>query len=543
MKTIYCISLFLFFTGLLSNTWAVELKPSAESEEVDGIEDSSNNAKTGRVYGSWLFNGGFGDTEFTGINPSYRISQGDTLLVQLWGGIDVQETLVVDAQGNVFIPKVGPVRVLGVENKRLNEVVLKSIKRVYKSNVDAYITLASSQKIKVFLTGMVESPGLYEGQSADSILRFIDQAGGIRKALGSYRSVEIKRNSEVIQRVDLYSFLSDGNIGNTQLQDGDVIFVGRKNGEVTIEGEVGFTGSYELSEGMNYLGQIVQAVVQREKATHVTVVQPVGGQINATQYPITQIDKILVRPGALLKVSSQLRPTSISVEVAGEHNSQSEIVLPWGATLKDLLDQVEYSPLSNQQAIKLYRKSVAQRQKETLDASLTALEQSVLTARSGTNETAKLRKAEAEIVLQWVEKARKVQPQGQVVLSKGYDPSAIILKQDDRIVIPQYKNLVMVHGEVWFPATFSYESGKSIRKYVAQAGGLTADEDDMNILVMKPNGSFLSANGEVKNKAFIEPGDEIFVLAKPQIKSIQLTKDITQVIYQVAVSAAVVLAL
>ena len=42
---------------------------------------------------------------------------------------------------------------------------------------------------------------------------------------------------------------------------------------------------------------------------------------------------------------------------------------------------------------------------------------------------------------------------------------------------------------------------------------------------------------------YIEPGDEIFVLAKPQIKSLQLTKDITQVIYQVAVSAAVVLAL
>ena len=41
----------------------------------------------------------------------------------------------------------------------------------------------------------------------------------------------------------------------------------------------------------------------------------------------------------------------------------------------------------------------------------------------------------------------------------------------------------------------------------------------------------------------IHPGDEVFVLAKPDVKSLQLTKDIMQVIYQVAVSAAVVLAI
>ena len=65
----------------------------------------------------------------------------------------------------------------------------------------------------------------------------------------------------------------------------------------------------------------------------------------------------------------------------------------------------------------------------------------------------------------------------------------------------------------------------------------------MNILLMKPNGSFVSANSELKDKKFVGPGDEIFVLAKPDFKSLQVTKDITQVIYQVAVSAAVVLAL
>jgi hypothetical protein len=60
---------------------------------------------------------------------------------------------------------------------------------------------------------------------------------------------------------------------------------------------------------------------------------------------------------------------------------------------------------------------------------------------------------------------------------------------------------------------------------------------------MKPNGSFIDVNSDLSDEDEIQPGDEIFVLAKPDVKSLQLTKDITQVIYQVAVSAAVVLAL
>ena len=518
---------------------AIELQSAPEAEKMATL-DATNSKE---VYGSWLFTGGFQAAEFTGVNPSYRISQGDTLMVQLWGGINVQQELVVDAQGNIFVPEVGPVKVLGVENQNLNTVVLKSINRVYKSNVEAYVTLASSQKIKVFLSGLVEKPGLYEGQSADSVLRFLDQAGGIKKDLGSDRNIQVKRAGKTIRQIDLYDYLTQGNLTELQMQDGDVIFVGRRNGEVSVEGEVAFAGRYELKSGENDLRDILSAMVGKEKATHITVVQPEGKVIDASQYLLSEASGVDVQPGALIKVSSQLRQNSISVELIGEHNSPGEIILPWGATLKDLLDQIEFTALSDQSALQLYRKSVAVRQKETLEASLTALEQSVLTARSGTTETAQLRKTEAEIVLKWIEKAREVQPRGQVLLGEGFDPSAILLQQDDKIVIPPQRNLVMIHGEVWFPTAITFEKGRSVKKYIAQAGGATEDLDDMNILLMKPNGSFVSANSELKDKKFVGPGDEIFVLAKPDFKSLQVTKDITQVIYQVAVSAAVVLAL
>jgi protein involved in polysaccharide export with SLBB domain len=523
---------------------AVSVQQDADAEVQQLIQDTESN----QLYGSWLFGGGFTDASFSAVNPNYRISHGDTLMVQLWGGMDYQAEVKVDPQGNIFIPKVGPVKVLGVSNSKLNQVLLKSVKRVYKSNVEAYVTLLSSQKVKVFLSGLVKKPGLYEGQSADSVLRFIDQAGGIRIDIGSYRHIQVKRANKTKYSIDLYEFLEQGTMPAIQLQDGDVIFVGPKKGDITIEGEVGFSGKYELKDHTANLGQVLTALVANEKATHVTVIEPeaVGTEkkeVKAKQYPLAEAKDIQLKPGALVKVSSQLRAKSISVEVVGEHNSEFEMVLPWGSNLAQLLERVEYSELSNRNAIQLYRKSVAVRQKDMLLASLQALEQSVLTARSETKESAQLRATEAEIILKWIEKAKKVEPKGQVLLSKGYDSSAVILQQGDRVVVPSKRNLVMVHGEVLFPTAIAYNDELSPEDFISSAGGATEDVDDMNILVMKPNGAFVDINDDLSDEDEISPGDEIFVLAKPDAKSLQLTKDLTQVMYQIAVSAAVVLAL
>jgi len=522
---------------------AIAVQQDEDAEVQEAIQDSD----TTKQYGSWLFNGGFKQASFSAVNPDYRVSQGDTLLVQLWGGIDYQSETQVDPQGNIFIPKVGPIKVLGVSNNKLNKVILKSVKRVYKSNVEAYVTLLSSQKVKVFLSGLVKKPGIYEGQSADSVLRFIDQAGGIRNDIGSYRHIQVKRNNKTKYEIDLYEFIQKGFMPSVQLQDGDVIFVASKTGEITVEGEVGFSGRYELKNHASELADVLNALVMNEKATHITVIEPSDNAgkkaVNAKQYSVAQANKVTLKPGALVKVSSQLRADSISVEVVGEHNSEFEMVLPWGANLAQLLEKIEYTNLSNQNAIQLYRKSVAVRQKDMLMASLQALEQSVLTARSETKESAQLRAAEADIILKWISKAKDVQPKGQVLLSKGYDASSVILQQGDRIVVPSKRNLVMVHGEVLFPTAIAYHEDLAADDFIANAGGTTGDEDDMNILVMKPNGAFIDINGDLGDEDEVSAGDEIFVLAKPDVKSLQLTKDITQVIYQIAVSAAVVLTL
>lgn len=499
--------------------------------------------KTDDIYGSWLFQGNFSNASFSGFNPNYHIAIGDKVLVQLWGGVNFQGELVVDAHGNVFIPNVGPVLINGIKNKDLNGVVQKSVQRIYKANVEVYANLATSQKVKVFVAGTVEEPGLYEGQSADSILRFIDQAGGIRSDIGGYRNILLKRNNKLLKQFDLYDFLTTGELPVTPLQEGDVIFVGAKNGEVNIQGDVGFEGKFEVNQNNTLLTDILTAVAIKENATHVTIVNSQGTEGDAKQYLINDLANANVTPGSLIKVSSQIRAKSISVEVIGEHNSQQEFVLPWGSTLSELIKEVEFTTLSNKAAIQLYRPSVALRQKAMLLESLNSLEQNVLTTRSQTTEAATLRSTEAETILMWIEKAKKVEPKGQVLLTHLNKNNPIYLQQGDKIVIPAQRNLVMVHGEVLFPTAIAYQESLSPTDFIEQAGGAMADFDEMNILIMKPNGSVITANKALSNKKIITAGDEIFVLAKPDEKSFQLTKDITEVMYRIAASAAVFLAI
>ena len=77
--------------------------------------DYAANAKSD-VFGANLFVGSFARGGATQFNPDYVISAGDRIQVRLWGGFNFDGILLVDPQGNVFLPQVGPVRIAGVRN-------------------------------------------------------------------------------------------------------------------------------------------------------------------------------------------------------------------------------------------------------------------------------------------------------------------------------------------------------------------------------------------------------------------------------------------
>lgn len=495
------------------------------------------------AFGDWIFGGEFANQSFVGFNPTYTVATGDNISLRLWGGFDFDGELVVDAQGNVFVPKVGPVKLLGVMNKDINGVMGEAVRRVFKKNVSVYASLGGAEPVKVFVTGFVKQPGLFAGHSSDSVLFFLDQAGGIDSARGSYLDVQVLRGGAPYKRVNLYDFILSGSMPQFQLADGDTIVVSPVMSQAAILGEVQNANLFEFNGGSILASELFRYARPQPHATHFRISRNNRSKTEVEYFPLSKASGVTVYPGDALEITSDKTKGTISVRVEGEHLSPQEFILPYGARLRDLLARVRYGDDAQPEAIQLMRRSVKLRQKEMLEAQLQALESSVLTARSNTTSEAQLRKAEAELILRWVERAKDIEPKGLVALSGADTVNDILLEPGDIIRIPRRSNLVMVHGDVLFPTAMAYQSGRTIEDYINRAGGFTQNKGNTNILILHRDGSFRKVpRSHIDSKRVVlVPGDEIFVLPRVATKHLQIASDFLNVIYQLAISAGVVL--
>ncbi|MCS0630967.1 polysaccharide export protein [Telluria mixta] len=500
--------------------------------------DYSVNTKSD-VFGAKLFSGSFLQQGAMQFNPDYLIAVGDQLMMRFWGGFNFEGVFTVDPKGNVFVPQVGPVQVLGVRNRDLQQVVEASVRKVFRANVAVYASLAKAQPVRVFVGGNVRRPGLYNGTSMDSLLHYLDSAGGIDTERGSFLNVVVKRGQQVRTSVNLYDFLLNGVMPMIQLGDGDVIFVEPRHHTVKVEGFAENAKRFEFVDKSITLADVMALAKPTSQATNVRIVRNSGTVRNIDYYSLSTATDVRIFDGDEVEFTSDTKPGTITVRVDGEHQSMREYVLPYGASMGMLLSQIKPSAQSDMQNIQLFRHSVQERQKELLDTSLSNLQQAVLTARSGTAEEAQLRKEEAGLMLQWVERARKITPRGQVVISRAANLNDLVLENGDTLRIPAKGSLVLVSGEVLFPNAVAYDPKWGLEDYVRVTGGLTQHADSSRIIIAHPDGSFDDSN----NLSALKAGDEIMVLPKVDVKSRQIWKEVTQVIYQIAISAKVALGL
>jgi protein involved in polysaccharide export with SLBB domain len=493
------------------------------------------------MFGSQIFSGRFASEAFSGFNPDYQIAVGDRVSIRLWGGFNLDATLVVDPQGNVFIPNVGPVRVAGVRNGELNATVEAQVKRTFRASVGVYATLEAAQPVKVYVTGFVRAPGLYAGLSSDSVLYYLDRAGGIDPARGSYLQVDVLRGGQPRASVDLYRFLLDGRIDTLQLRDGDTIVVAPRKHTVQVGGEVLNPYVFEFARPEIPATELLGMARPRPGATHLSIVRKIGVDRRSEYHPLAQAAQVLIQDGDEVTLTSDKYPGTILVRLEGAHLGERSLVLPYGARLRDALARLKPAPQANVAAVQLYRRSVATRQKELLETSLRGLETYALTARSATSEEASLRQREGEAILQFVERARSAQPRGQVVLADASGAGETLLEDGDVIRVPEQSNVVLVSGEVMVPNALIYADGDEIAAYIRRAGGYTQGADEARVLVIRQDGNVVEALPSART--VLRPGDELMVLPKIETKNIEVTRGITQIIYQIAVAAKVVFGL
>lgn len=493
-----------------------------------GIED--------KVFGEQLFRGAFATTSGSTFNNSYVINPGDNVQVRMWGAYQFASTMTVDPQGNIFLPNVGPVKVAGVQNGNLQQVVNTAVSRIYRANVGVYASLEQAQPVKVFVTGFVNQPGYYGGLAADSVLSYLDRAGGVDPKRGSYIDIQIRRNGQVMQQVNLYEFLLEGNLLPFSFQDGDVITVGAQNKTFTVLGEVQNPYTFEFDLDNLTIDNVLNVVKPKPTATNVAITRSSGKAKKSEYYGLKEAKNVPVYDGDELVITSDRYVDSIAVQVVGAHTGNGAMILPYGAKLQDVVPQLQPSSLANLSHLTIYRESVKQEQKRLLNKSLDRLEQITLATQSTTREEAALRQDDANLIKQFIAKARTIEPDGRVVVVPN-SWQDIILQQGDVIEIPEQTSVIMVNGQVRSQGVLTFNADLTVGDYIAKSGGFDDNANTKEILVIHQNGE-----NQVVNVAYrIQQGDQIMVLPKVKTKHVEIARGITQIIYQMAVAAKVIL--
>lgn len=536
------LSLLTAFILGLQTVSALELPSLAE---VDKNTTASIVQIPKGVFGEHLFNGNFTKTSQHIYNPDYRLAIGDVVTIKMWGAFEYEAPHTIDSQGNIFIPRVGTVKLLGKRNSELVTVISESVKKVYSSNVFVYADMGAYQNVSVFVTGNVNKPGLYQGLSSDSLLQFLDKASGIHAEHGSFRKITILRDNKLYKQIDLYDFMLEGKMEMFAFRTGDVILIDSVGSYVSANGEVLRPFRFEYKTADLTLDELAKLSGIKPTATNAVVKSySYNNRLKVESYPKSTFGDVKLKTGDEVEFLPDHSAAMIQINIEGEHEGLHTLVVPKGTTLQNVRDSLKLTPQSNAEAIQILRKSVAEMQKKLIESQLRELETLALTTPSSSPDEAKIRAEESKAVLEFIERAKKVEPRGQIVISNRSQADAIVLQEGDSIYVPTKNNIVIVQGEVALPGAFTYVDGFKLDDYIDMAGDISSRANKERILVIHANGKaekYDSSLFALNAKPNIEKGDSILILPKAEDRSLMTASVVTQILYQIAIAAKVVL--
>ena len=157
------------------------------------------------------------------IDPEkYLLGPGDRLRI-LWSVENVDNFVTIGPTGNLIIPEIGSVNVLGKTLAEVDREINEEIKQIYKS-AKVSVELIRFRQFKVFVYGAVNKPKFVKMAPVSRFYEAINGAGGLQKYADPERSVLIRNGNS--KNIFLKEFLLKGDLtNNPQLIDGDKIYV------------------------------------------------------------------------------------------------------------------------------------------------------------------------------------------------------------------------------------------------------------------------------------------------------------------------------
>lgn len=255
----------------ISSTIAQKKSDTATDKENKNLAPIQPNAfqtfiaqSTGKslaLFGQNLFNltNPYSTIENANVPTDYVLGPGDELQVKVYSpSIDVDQRFVINRDGMIVLPKIGPISLAGTKVSDL-EGRLKNELSQTLSDFNLYVSMGQLRGIEVYVTGQARLPGKHNLSSVSTIINALFATGGPSSA-GSMRNIQLVRAGKVILTIDLYDFLSKGDRGmDMRLLPGDVIHVPPIGPQVALMGITPNPAIYELSaKRNNSLQEIIQ---------------------------------------------------------------------------------------------------------------------------------------------------------------------------------------------------------------------------------------------------------------------------------------------
>ena len=383
----------------------------------------------------------------------------------------------------------------------------------------------------VEISGAVFRPGQYRlGEQVTTVRGLIEQADGLTEDAFTAHAVlhrmRADRSLEIIP-VDVAGIMS-GTVADIPLANEDVLFIPTQselisNRYVQINGEVLSPGRFQWAANMTIEDLVMKAggLTDAASVAKVTVsrrlVDPKATEATsdlAKTYTFSLKDGFVIdgTPGFTLEPYDIVQvfrspgfhtPRTITVE--GEVNFAGSYTLEKkNQRLSDLVKMA--GGITEDAYVEGAR--LERRMNETERARLRIAMQTVRMSQESDDSVAveKVQQSEVYRVGIRLEEALK---------NPGGDAD-VVLREGDRLIIPEYEGTVKISGDVMYPNTVAYTDGKDYRWYVRQSGGFGDRAKKRKAYVIYPNGTMAQVNHGAK----ITPGCEIIVPSKPKREAI-----------------------
>lgn len=398
----------------------------------------------------------------------------------------------------------------------------------------------------VEVRGAVFRPGMYNlGEQVNSVRSLIEHAEGLTedafKARAVMHRMKTDRSLEVVS-VDVEGIMS-GKVADIPLKENDVLFIPTRQDKmnertITIRGEVLFPGTYKYADNETIEDFVLQAGGLTDKASvvNVNVSRRVSDakalrpdSLIAQTYTLSLKDGFVIdgTPGFILmpfdevfirKSPGYTEQQNVTIEgevlFAGAYTLTKR-----NARLSDLFKKAGGSTkeayLTGARLIRKANDTEKARMEAVLKMQREQQQKNLLQLAASSNSGSNLQQVAESAKNADLEKFNVPDeyPVGidlsEAIKHPGSDED-LVLREGDRLVVPQYNGTVKINGAVMYANTVGYEKGKRASYYIDQAGGFASDAVKNKAYIIYMNGKV----AKVSHGAKVQPGCEIVVPAK-----------------------------